>query len=90
MPVSWQIGVDWARDSSTFFITVSSAPRAAEPGVGGGGRQRGGDRVSSVQFLKFNTGGQVPIAVGVDLPALRAETKLTGEQRAALKADLAH
>ncbi len=52
-------------------------------------RQRGGDRVSSVQFLKFNTQGQVPVALGVDLSTLNTETRLTDAQRAALKEDLA-
>jgi hypothetical protein len=51
-------------------------------------RQRGDDRVSSVQYLKFNTGGRVPVALGVDLPKLQAETKLTEEQRQALREDL--
>jgi hypothetical protein len=52
-------------------------------------RQRGVDRVSSVQYLKFATGGAVPVAVGSDLPTLAVETKLTPTQRAALEADLA-
>ncbi|MEW6126815.1 MAG: DUF3501 family protein [Acidobacteriota bacterium] len=52
-------------------------------------RQRGKEQVSSVQFLKFNTKGQVPVAVGVDLPELSAETPLTDEQRKALQEDLA-
>jgi hypothetical protein len=51
-------------------------------------RQRGDDRVSSVQYLKFNTGGRVPVAAGVDLPELQAETRLTQEQREALCEDL--
>lgn len=51
-------------------------------------RQRGEDRVSSVQYMKFNTGSQVPIAVGVDLPELQAENRLTAEQREALREDL--
>ena len=51
-------------------------------------RQRGEDRLSSVQYLKFDTGGSVPIAVGVDLPELQAETTLTADQRAALAYDL--
>ena len=51
-------------------------------------RQRGDDRLSSVQYLKFATGGEAPIAIGTDFPALRAETILTDEQRAALAADL--
>lgn len=51
-------------------------------------RQRGEDRVSSVQYLKFDTGGRVPVAAGVDLPTLRAEAKLTDEQRKTLNNDL--
>jgi hypothetical protein len=51
-------------------------------------RQRGDHQVSSVQYMKFNTGSRVPIAAGVDLPMLRAETELTSEQRSALKQDL--
>ena len=51
-------------------------------------RQRGGDRVSAVQYLKFNTGGKVPVAARVELPELRAEAKLTDEQRKVLNEDL--
>lgn len=51
-------------------------------------RQRGDDRVSSVQYMKFNTAGRVPLAAGVDLPGLQAETKLTSEQSDALEQDL--
>jgi hypothetical protein len=51
-------------------------------------RQVGDDRLSSVQYLKFDTKGEVPVAIGVDHPALRAEAELTAEQRAALQADL--
>lgn len=51
-------------------------------------RQRGDDLVSSVQYLKFNTGGSVPVAAGVDLPELQANTPLTDEQREALRKDL--
>jgi len=51
-------------------------------------RQRGDDRVSSVQYMKFNTGGRVPVAVGVDLPGLQTETRLTDEPREALRKDL--
>lgn len=52
-------------------------------------RQVGADRLSSVQYLKFNTGGRVPVAIGADLPALTVETPLTDAQRAALAEDLA-
>ena len=52
-------------------------------------RQRGDDRLSSVQYLKFATGGEAPIAIGADHPALRGEARLTDDQRAALAEDLA-
>lgn len=51
-------------------------------------RQRGNGRLSSVQYLKFDTKGQVPIAAGVDLSGLQMEVRLTEEQRQALRADL--
>jgi hypothetical protein len=52
-------------------------------------RQVGADRLSSVQYLKFDVRGRVPVAVGSDLPQLQARTPLAPEQRAALAADLA-
>lgn len=51
-------------------------------------RQVGGDRVSSVQYLKFNTGGKVPAAIGCDLPGIEERTQLTQAQRQALGEDL--
>lgn len=51
-------------------------------------RQVGEDRLSSVQYIKFDTGGQVPVAVGSDLPELSVEAKLDDAQRAALREDL--
>jgi len=67
------------------------------PGASGGervyarfdGRQISEDRLSSVHYLKFDTGGRVPRAVGVDLAGLEAETTLTPKQVAALTEDLA-
>ncbi len=52
-------------------------------------RQVGVDRLSSVQYLKFDVRGRTPVAVGSDLPELTAETALDPEQREALAADLA-
>ena len=52
-------------------------------------RQVGEDRLSSVQYLKFDVKGRVPVAVGSDLPALTAEAALDEEQREALRQDLA-
>ncbi len=53
-------------------------------------RQVGTDRLSSVQYLKFDVRGRVPVAAGSDLPQLEAETPLRPEQRAALASDLAN
>jgi hypothetical protein len=50
--------------------------------------QRGEERISSVQYLKFPAGGKVPLALGIDHPGVEAETKLTETQRAALAEDL--
>lgn len=51
-------------------------------------RQVGDERLSSVQYLKFEVGRRAPVALGSDLPALTVETTLTEEQRRALQADL--
>jgi len=52
-------------------------------------RQVGEDRLSSVQYLKFDVKGRVPVGVGSDLPALTVEAALDEEQREALRQDLA-
>lgn len=51
-------------------------------------RQRDEERISSVHYLRFDVHGQAPVAVGCDLPALTAETRLDDEQRRALAVDL--
>ena len=51
-------------------------------------RQRGEGRLSSVQYLKFDTGARVPVAAGVDLPEVQVETPLSEEQKRALHTDL--
>jgi len=53
--------------------------------------QVGEERVSSVQFLRFDTGGEAPVAVGCDHPdpEVNGETALGGMQVEALRADLA-
>ena len=53
-------------------------------------RQIGEDRLSSVQYLKFDTGGRNPVGVGCrhSDPLIGQEVVLTTEQRAALEADL--
>ena len=52
-------------------------------------RQVGQDRLSAVQYLKFDTGGEPPVAIGSDHPRYQLEVALAPEQRAALQADLA-
>ena len=53
-------------------------------------RQVGEGRLSSVQYLKFAVGAQVPVAIGCDDadPELRHETTLTDAQKASLQRDL--
>ena len=51
-------------------------------------RQIGDARLSSVQYIKFNTGGKTPVAIGSDLPLLKVETVLTTDQKKALSEDL--
>ena len=53
-------------------------------------RQVGSDRLSAVQYLKFDTKGAAPVAIGIDLddPLIGPETKLSDAQRDALQADL--
>jgi hypothetical protein len=52
-------------------------------------RQVGDDRLSSVQYLKFEAGGRKPVAIGADHPKLDARTELSAEQKKALEEDLA-
>ena len=52
------------------------------------GDQMSEDKLSAVQFLKFEVAGRVPAALGSDLPDLVAETPLAGAVLAALLADL--
>jgi hypothetical protein len=51
-------------------------------------RQVGDTRLSSVQYLKFDTEGKLPVAVGVDHPELTDEVRLDESQRQALAQDL--
>ena len=51
-------------------------------------RQVGDERLSSVQYLKFDVGGRAPTALGCDHPELTLEQALTAAQRAVLAADL--
>ena len=51
-------------------------------------RQVGEDRLSSVQYLKFELGPEAPLAIGIGMPGIDAEVELSEAQRAALRADL--
>jgi hypothetical protein len=51
-------------------------------------RQVGAERISAVQFLKFECGRGRPIGIGLDRPGLECEVALDPAQRAALAADL--
>lgn len=51
-------------------------------------RQVGENRLSSVQYLKFDCGGVPPVAVGSDLPGLGLRATLTPVQAKALAEDL--
>lgn len=45
-------------------------------------------RLSSVHYLKFPLRGAVPVAIGVDMDGLTAQTRLEEAQRAAMAEDL--
>lgn len=51
--------------------------------------QVGEERLSSVQYLRFDTGGKVPVAMGSEFPGHPGRSELTAETRAALAGDLA-
>lgn len=52
-------------------------------------RQVGDTRLSSVQYLAFELGPEAPVAIGIDMPGIEAETELSDAQREALGKDLA-
>ncbi len=77
---------EWLRLPAHLYVSLEDGTRVRpvfDP------RQVGTDRLSSVQYMKFDVRGKVPVAVGSDLPQLHGETALDAEQRAALASDLA-
>jgi len=75
----------WQDLPSPLYVTVEGGSKvyaSFDP------RQVGEDRLSAVQYIKFDTKGRVPLSIGADHPELTAETELTPEQREALAADL--
>jgi len=77
---------EWLRLPEHIYVRTGDGSRV-RPRFDEG--QRGTDRLSSVQYLVFPVRGNTPVAVGIDLPGLVAETELNKEQRGALAADLA-
>jgi hypothetical protein len=76
---------DWHALPEHLYALLPAGTRrrpAFDPG------QRGEDRLSSVQYLRFPVGYDAPTALGIDLPDLRVETALDPVQRAALAEDL--
>jgi hypothetical protein len=51
-------------------------------------RQVGDTRLSSVQYLSFALGPEAPVAIGIEMPGIGAETQLSEAQRDALLGDL--
>jgi len=51
-------------------------------------RQVGDTRLSSVQYLSFTLGPEAPVAIGIEMPGIDAETELSDAQREALQVDL--
>ena len=75
----------WLDLPSHLYVTVEGGSKvyaSFDP------RQVGEDRLSAVQYIKFDTKGRVPVSIGTDHPELSTETELTPEQREALAADL--
>jgi hypothetical protein len=52
-------------------------------------RQVGDSRLSSVQYITFELGPEAPVAIGIDMSGIEAETQLSGPQREALGDDVA-
>lgn len=77
---------EWLRLPEHLYVKTASGRKAR---ARYDARQVGGDRLSSVQYLKFDVSGELPVAVGTDLPGLSVEAPLTAAQQAALRADLA-
>ena len=51
-------------------------------------RQVGDTRLSSVQYLSFELGDEAPLAIGIAMPGIEAQTELSEAQREALGVDL--
>ena len=78
---------DWVGLLSTLYLELADGTRIAPVWDE---RQVGDDRLSSVQYLTFPLGGQVPVAAGCDFDdvAVKHRVVFSGETLAALQADL--
>lgn len=77
----------WRDLNETIYVTLVSGERV---GPVWDERQIGDTRLSSVQYLRFDTKGQTPVNVGCsfDAPQLFGETQLSAASIAAFDADL--
>lgn len=77
----------WLELPQTFYLRTASGRKVR---ASWDANQVGEDRLSSVQFLKFDTGGEAPVALGCDHPdpEVNGETPLSEAAREALAADL--
>lgn len=78
----------WLGLNETLYLELDDGARV---GPKWDPRQVGDTRLSSVQYLRFDTRGKAPVAVGCtfDDPMVFARTALSDTQRAALADDLA-
>ena len=76
---------DWMGLPGSLYVKTASGRRVKATFDA---RQVGDERLSSVQYLKFDVGGEVPVAVGADHPRLTLEVPLTPAQQQALASDL--
>ncbi|MDZ4772628.1 MAG: DUF3501 family protein [Planctomycetota bacterium] len=77
---------EWLTLPEHVYVRLASGAKV-RAGVDEEQRSRG--RLSTVQYLKFEVGSNVPVAVGCDHPALTCETALSAARIAAMRADLA-
>lgn len=78
---------EWVGLPDRIYLRLGNGERAyAQPDV----RQNEDAKISSVQFLKFACGSDLPTGIGVDHAALSLERDLSGSEMAALSADLTH
>lgn len=75
----------WVGLNDHIYAKMPSGPRVKptwDP------RQVGDARLSSVQYLVFEFGPEAPVAIGIDMVGIEAETELSPTQRNALTEDL--